>query len=82
MSQLLGKISVMNLTQDPSHMLAPERESYHLFIDSGLRCLPRSVLGMTLDHLWGASPEALGNVEYPFIAITPWSTLAQIDNTC
>ena len=30
---------------------------------------------------WGSSPEALGNVEYPFIAITSRSTLIQDGST-
>ena len=41
-----------------------------------------SVLDMTLKHLmWGSSPGVLGNMEYPFIAITPRSTLTQSSST-
>ena len=41
------------------------------------------VLGMTLNYVWwwGYSTEDLGIVEYSFIAITPMSTLAEIDRT-
>ena len=43
-----------------------------------------SVLDMTLNGIWwwGSSPEALGNVEYSFIAITPRSTLTLSGSTC
>ena len=39
---------------------------------------------MTLNRIWwwGSSLEALGNVEYPFITITPRSTLTQSGSTC
>ena len=42
------------------------------------------VLGMTLNCIWwrGTSYGTLGNVEYPFIAITPRSTLTRSGSTC
>ena len=42
------------------------------------------VLGMTLKCIWwwGSSPEALRNVEYLFIAISPRSTLTLRGNAC
>ena len=43
-----------------------------------------SVLDMILNCIWwwGSSLGALGNVEYLFIAITPWFTLTWIGSTC
>ena len=39
---------------------------------------------MTLNCIWwwASYPEALENVEYPFISITPRPTLTQSGNTC
>ena len=43
-----------------------------------------SVLSTKLNWIWwwGSSPRALVNAEYPFINITPWSTLTQTSSTC
>ena len=44
----------------------------------------KSVLNTTLNSIWwcGSSSEALGNVEYPFFAITPRSTFIWSGITC
>ena len=45
---------------------------------------PSGILGITLNCIqcWGSSPRTLGNVEYPFIAITLRSTLIWSGCTC
>ena len=49
------------------------------------KTLPKKgVLGMSINYtwLWDTNSEALERIEYPFISITPRSTLTQIGSSC
>ena len=56
--------------------------TYEYFPSTYNKCL--IVLGMTLNSIWwrGCSAEALENVKYPFITITPRFTCTQSGSIC
>ena len=53
-------------------------------LQRGEACLLISIQGIKLNPIWwwDFSPGALKNMEYPYIAITHWSTMTQIGRTC